>query len=163
MAKFRKGDCRNKSKRKSALGTMKYIDGPGYTPADGPNRHERRTEHHFRGIRMNTVGFPIGFNCETWRSRCVTIAEEQRISDASKGKKYTAPDKTRRSARPQDLVFKGFSNTKILRKMARRYGVREVARAMAGLDRGQRNFPAYPLKGARTREGFLLTVPKGRK
>lgn len=160
---FKRGDYRKHGKIISKPSTMLYIKGTGYDPADGPNRNQRRTEHHFRGIRMNSRGYPIGFNAMTWQDRCDSLAAEQVSSDASKGVSFKAPDKTKRTARPQDFIFKGMPNTKVLRKMARKYGAQKVARAMNGLDRGQRKYTSYGMKGNYTREGFKLTAPKGSK
>lgn len=131
--KYQKGDCRAHGPLDSkplTLHTLGKREGYPETKA-GPNRHERRTSQHFRGIRMNSRGVPVGFNVQTWNSRCQDVAAMKREDDASKGVPYKTPGKQKRYARPQDFL-KGKPTASILRGMVRRQGLKETILLMHG-------------------------------
>lgn len=162
MSKYQKGDCRNKGKPKDGVTQVRFLGKKqGYPePAAGKNREMRRTDFHFRGIRKNTLGVPVGFNVKTWNQRCVEIAEEFKTSDASKGDAFKDENKKKRFSRPNDFAFKGTPGSKLLRKMFRLYGTREVLHAMSGAEREQRKHPGYARMGAYTKHGHKLCKPR---
>ena len=85
MAKYDKRDCRNHGGQIKTKASKYPKLVAGSTWFTGKNRHERRTEKHFSGVRKNTLGVPVGFNAKTWNTRCAELAYLVRQNDASKG------------------------------------------------------------------------------
>lgn len=114
MNKYQKGDCRAKGKPEGTVSQVRFLGKKqGYPePESGKNREMRRTDHHFRGIRMNTTGVPLGFNHVTLGEHCADSGNPGR--------------------RPNDTPFKGRPGTKIVRRMFRKFGAREVLQVMYG-------------------------------
>lgn len=162
--KYQKGDCRARGKPEGRPITMNSLGKKeGYPePASGPNRQQRRTERHFRGIRKNTVGVPLGFSPDTWMKRCAEIALAYRDDDASHGESVKSVT-GKRHARPQDTNFKGLPNSKHLRKMIRANGVKTTLNWMRGLNRGIRFFHGYAKVGMFDRRGGRLVAPRMRE
>ena len=163
-SRFIKGDYR-KHAPLTARPTTRNVLGKkeGYPEAsDGKNRHDRRADRHFQGIRKNTLGVPLGFNVLTWNSRCQDVAMFQRESDASKGKPYVSPGKQKRYARSTDIL-KGVPGASRFRDMVRKNGLQETIMLMHGYNRGVKRHPGYPTMGNYDKTGGCLAGPSKAK